>query len=362
MANSYQLRIGNFQGPIAPSSVNNLTLSGSGIAVAWVVDARTTEAISKIRFRYGARTGTPPTYVVTIEGIDGSGNPNGTDKGGASPTAKTFTPPASTAWDGLTQEITLTNPYTPASNDEIIVITIRYSSGTIDAGNCSSITTHYNGGVAGTRGYPFHATLSGGTWTKQTVVGLPNVAWVSTTRTHGFVVQSLYSTTTSTVGNRSAAIITLPSGVAGTTTVTGVHMVAQFSGAGGSSKVCIWSAANSVLASRTIDGDHTTGLSTGRAGLIEFTTPVTLTNGTKYYIGIECNAIVATGLYGIGFAVAADMQGLPNGDNVGLATYNGTTWTESLVTYPLLELITSDISPASSGGGAILIGPSALVS
>lgn len=356
MADSLRLRLGNFQGPLAVGGVSNVTLNGSGVGLAWIVDARTTSAISKIRFRYGARTGTPPTYSLRLEGVDTSGNPDGVDRGGGSPTAVTFTPPASTAWDGLTQEVTLTNPYTPSSNSEVIAITIRHSSGTVDASNCSSFTSHYASVVSGTRGFPFHSTLSAGTWTKQTVVGIPNVAWITASRTFGFVKQSTYSTTQNTSGRRSAAMVTLPASIASTTTITGVHLIGQFAGASASFVLGIWDASNNLIASRTIDADQTTGLGTFRAGLFEFASPIVLTNGSKYYIGLESVSSSTVGVQGIVFASTADMQGLPNGDNVGIATYNGTAWTENANIYPLIELVTSDISPPSASGGAILIG------
>jgi hypothetical protein len=166
----------------------------------------------------------------------------------------------------------------------------------------------------------------------------------------------MYTATSTTAGNRSAGMITLPSGLAATTTVSGVNLIGQFSAGGGSFKVGIWDSANSLITSRTVDGDHTIGLGTGRAGRFEFASPVTLTNGTKYYVGLEVVSANATGIYGVTFASSNDMRALPNGANSGIATYNGTSWTESNSTYPLLELITNDITQSAAGGGALLLG------
>lgn len=353
MADSLRLRLGNFQGPLAPGGPTSVNINGSGIGLAWIIEPRTTDAITKLRFRFGSRSGTPPTYSICIEGVDASGNPDGVDKGGGSPTATTFTPPASTAWDGLTQEITLTNPYAPASPSERLAITIRYSSGTIDGSNNGSFTAFFSNVVAGTRGFPYHSTLSGGTWTKQTVIGIPNVAWVTATRTRGMVVQSAFSTTTSTIGNRIAAFVTLPSGWAQTTTVTGIHALFQVPA---TCTIGIWDASNTLVASRTITSAVTTGLGTFRAMLYELDAPVVLANGAKYYIGIEAGATATTGMLGIAFAASSDMHGLPNGDNVGMATYNGTTWTDVATAYALFELVTSDITQPTASGGAIVIG------
>ncbi len=165
MAAANEFTIGTHIGPMPLAASQNTTINGSGIAVAWVVQAEAAGSLSKFRFRYGTRTGTPPTLVATIEGLDASGNPNGTDAGGGSPTAVTFTPPASTAWDNSIREITFTNPLTVAAGD-FVCITIRYSSGTVDASNNSSLTRGYSNAVADSRGMPYNQSLSGGTWTK----------------------------------------------------------------------------------------------------------------------------------------------------------------------------------------------------
>lgn len=355
MTAAVNFRAGTHFGPGALGSASNVTLSGSGLGVAFIVHAQTTTAITKIRFRYGARTGTPPSYVVTIEGVDASGNPDGTDKGGGSPTAKIFTPPADTTWDGLYQEITLTNSYTPASVSELLAITIRYSSGTVDASNCSSITRGVSEATPGSVGFPFAVTLSGGSWTKQATP--ITVAWTDGTTTFGNPVLSSYSTATaSTNGHRSGMYFTLPSGFGTTYEVKGLSFVGRIAAAGNTCKLAIWNEAGTVLASVTLDGDANTAPTNQRQTTHYFDTPVALSYGTKYYAGLEVLSSSSVGMNGINVGTTNDMLAYPNGSTKGIATYNGSAWTDSTTIYPLCDLILSDITVPSGGGGALHLG------
>lgn len=355
MTAAVNYRVGTHIGPLALGSASNVSLNGSGIGVAFIVHAQTTTAITKVRFRYGARTGTPPAYVLTIEGVDASGNPDGTDKGGGSPTAKIFTPPADTTWDALYQEITLTNSYTPANCSELLAITIRYSSGTVDGSNLSSITRGISDGSAGSAGFPFASTLSAGSWTKQSVP--ITVAWTDGTTTFGTPIQSAYTTTTAgTNGHRSGMYFTLPSGFGTTYTVKGLSYIGRTAAAGNTCKLAIWDEAGTVLASVTLDGDVNTSPANNRQTTHYFDTPVTLSYGTKYYAGVEVLSSSTVAMNGVNVGTANDMLAYPNGSTKGIATYNGSAWTDSTTIYPLCDLILSDITVPSGGGGALHLG------
>ncbi len=354
MAAANEFTIGTHIGPMPLAASQNTTINGSGIAVAWVVQAEAAGSLSKFRFRYGTRTGTPPTLVATIEGLDASGNPNGTDAGGGSPTAVTFTPPASTAWDNSIREITFTNPLTVAAGD-FVCITIRYSSGTVDASNNSSLTRGYSNAVADSRGMPYNQSLSGGVWTKNAQAAA--IAWQVGSSWYGYPVLSAYTTATAnTAGHRSAMFITLPSGFGTTFDLAGIHISGKLGAAAGSTRFAVWSASNVELAGKTIDADWVRTAASNVTNRLFFDSPVTLNFGTKYYIGFEVVS-GTVGVAGITCNSADEIACYPNGLTRGLATYNGTTWTESSLTYPLMDLILTDITvPSGGGGGAVIIG------
>ncbi len=348
--------IGTHMGTVGLGAAQNTTINGSGIGLAWVVQAETSGAITKIRFRYGTRTGTPPTHVLTIEGLDASGNPDGVDKGGGSPTATTFTPPADASWDNSIREITLTNSYTPANAGEFLCITIRHSSGTVDASNNSSFTRGWSTGTSDNRGMPYNQSLSAGTWTKNAQQAA--VAWLSGSTWNGHVVLSAYTTVSSTTaGHRVAMYFTLASGSGSTFDIAGFHVSGKFGAVAANTKIAIWDSSNVEVVSKTIDCDWVRTAASNVTNRFYFDSPATgLVYGSKYYIGFEVigGSVFIAGITG---SSAEDIQGYPLGNVKGLATYNGASWTESALTYPLVDLILSDITaPSGGGGGAIIIG------
>ncbi|MFM7011076.1 MAG: hypothetical protein ACKO0Z_17440 [Betaproteobacteria bacterium] len=344
-----------YGGPLTPSGSAALKIDGSGIAVAWIVQTQTTNAITAIRARYGLRFGTPPLQVVTIETVNSSGRPSGTDAGGASPTAKIITPPASTAWDTAVQTITLTNAYTPATKGEWIAITIRYSSGTVDASNASSWTYRWSG-LRDTPHLNLGYTLSGGTWTASPAPGA--IGWTTASENLGCVPKfgTNSATTAATNGHRSGGYFTLPTVFGSQVTVRGVQTSGIMGATGTTCTIVIVDTGGSVLATQTIDTDLSNSPSSERQLLCYFDSPPVLSTGVKYYCAIEVAGSSAVTMSNWTFETAADMSVMPLGSNIGQAMWNGSVWTETATRYPLFELILDDMVNTSSGGGAIIIG------
>lgn len=345
--------LSDHSGPAAPFVLSSTTLSSSTSAVMWARQARSASAISSFRFTYGTRTGTPPTYVARIETLDGSGNPSGTDAGGASPTAVTFTPPASTAWNNLIQTLTFTNSWTPTAG-QLFAIVIRYSSGTVNGSNCSSFaTTNSTSGHDPTsRGFPYHSTTSDGTtWTKSSTPGV--IAWVEGGTLMGTPMQSIYSTlTANTNGHRSAAYFTIPTSFGSTYQIQGVDITGKAAAAGATCTLKLWDSSFNVLATVNIDGDHTAQPSTTyTARRVFFSSPYTATTGVKYYAGYECDGTATVGVTGIQCAAADEVAAYPNGANMGIVTWNGTTKTELTTVYPCMSLWVDNFT--GSGGAPL---------
>lgn len=345
-----------------PSFSTGHSLDANNDAVGYAIQARDTDPITAVRFRYGSRTGTPPSYVATLESLDAStGMPDGVDVGGGSPTAKIFTPPANATWDATLQTVTWTNPYTPTSRGQILVPTIRYSSGTVDASNFSSfnshVTTTTQSGV--TAQFPRAFRLTAGTWANQG--SLPLVSLITASSRYGYPAASLYNTrSASTVGHRQALKFTIPSGPFASYKVIGVRVVASIAAAAGKTPILgLWSAAG-VLQSITLDSDHVSDATTlgNYQYLFDETSLSALTPGTAYYIGFEV-ADAANGgviLYGFNLGEAGDLDAWPGGSNQHFATFDGSTWSDVTTVRPFVQLIIDDIT-AASGGGHPKIGP-----
>lgn len=322
--------------------------SNEGIAFCFL--SETNQPITKLWFRYGARTGTPPTYRISLQSIDSSGNPDGIVLGGGSPASATFTPPADTSWNGLGQWITLNNSYAPTLG-QMLVIVIEYSSGTIDASNNSSFTRSFNtGSLVG--GIPYSMTNSGGVWSKSNNAGV--FAYSTASNRYGIPIVSAYTSNVSTPGHRSVAGFTLPSGFGSTFSLIGFNMTGRIGGAGATAKFGLWNESGTALAeSITIDCDASSNITGTQNTRVIFTSGVNINFGTKYYVGVE-NISSSTGMHGAVLTESDDRLCFPLGTNIVHSTWNGSVWTDVATVRPYFDLIFSDIT-VPSGGGTIIV-------
>lgn len=335
----------------------NHTVDASNEGVAWCLQAQDAEPITHLGFRYGSRTGTPPSFVIGLESPSATtGFPDGTVLGGGSPASAIFTPPANATWDGTWQWIALDNAYTP-TRGQFICPTIRYSSGTIDGSNNSAFTIHMTGvGGANIANFPYPLRNISGTWGFLTQ---PPVAGVRTaTSRYGRVVQSTYTTRSSgTIGHRLAMEFSLPLGAAASFTVRGIRFTGGISAASGKNPVLgLWSASG-VLQNVTLDSDVMAANPASATSFTEYlfdeSTLATLTPGTTYYAGLEVADAVSAGvvLYSLSVASADDMACYPGGATWRLASYDGSSWTPNTTTRPLMELILGDVTGGGGSGG-----------
>lgn len=335
------------------ASANNHVVDASTEGVGWVFQPFNADAITHIGFRYGARTGTPPTFSVTLETVDGTGLPTGTDVGGGSATLATFTPPASTAWDGTWQWVALTNSYTP-TRGQILAAVIRYSSGTIDASNNSSFTRNLSNHNF-ILGFPYCLTNTSGTWSK--VAAGPTVGWRTASGRYGWTGSAATtSTSANTSGHRVLSKFKLPSGEAASFKVVGMAGQCKPGAASGSCKLILTDSSGTILQETTFDSDQDANVNSNAARLMYFddTSLQDLTYGTDYYIGLEVISGSVT-IGGIAIAEAADREAYPNGLNRCLGTATGGAITDNTLVMPAIEIIVDEVTPASGGGGGPLI-------
>lgn len=333
-------------------SYQNQTVDASNDGVAFVFRAINAEAINGVAFRYGARTGTPPTLRASLQPVDtGTGNPSGTPLGGATPASATFTPPASAAWDGLVQWVALANSYTPARG-EVIALCIEYSSGTIDASNNSTFTYQAaNGLLADNVSAPYALTLTAGVWAHQTRSPIFGVRTASSR--YGLPLQAAYTTSVTTSGHRQALKFALNSGWGDTFKVIGMRVYVDPPATGNTFKIGIWDAGG-VIQDATIDVDQLSNQTVLQAELYFDEVSLTaLSYGTTYYAGIEATG-AATILRGINVSATEDLETL--GGDFYLSTYNGASWADTNTTRPLVELILDDITEPAGGAGGYVIG------
>lgn len=350
-----QRKIFSHQVMISLSAAQSHIVDASNEGIGWVFQPFNADPITHLGFRYGTRTGTPPTYSITLETIDGTGLPTGTDVGGGSPTLTAFTPPASTAWDSTWRWVALTNSYTP-TRGQVLASVIRYSSGTIDGSNNSSFTRNMLS-QSNITGFPYPVTNSAGTWSKVNIG--PTFGWRTASGRYGHISQAAYSTTTAnTAGHRQLMKFRLPSGEGSTYKVIGAAGTVRVGSASGSYKLILTDSSGTILQETTFDADQDSAVATigPRQFYFDDSTLQDLTYGTDYYIGFEVIS-GQVGIAGITLAEAADREAFPSGLDRCLGTSTGGAITDTTTVLPLLEIIMDDITPAiGSGGGAVIIG------
>lgn len=333
------------------------TVDATNDGVAFVFQARTADAITHLGFRYGARTGTPPTFIIALESaVASTGAPDGTVLGGGTPASATFTPPADATWDGTWQWVALANSYAP-TRGQLLCLTIRYSSGTIDASNLSTFTTDLTNIAEGDNTtLPYATRLTAGSWAKRTAPPCFGVRTASTR--YGQIVQSYYNTrSASTVGHRRAMKFQLPSGITTSYTLRGFRLCGSIAGATGKNPVAgLWSAGGvvqNVTLDSDVSGDAASDSYDGRHVYFDESSLTSLTPGTDYYVGLEVADAVNGGvlLNGIQFASADDRLSLSLGTSCCLSSYDGSSWTDDATVRPLLELILEDMTASGGGGG-----------
>lgn len=341
--------------PGVTAAAQNQVADANNDGVGWAFAAENTEAITHIGFRYGARTGTPPTYVLTLEGlVTTTGLPDGTDVGGGSPTAVTFTPPADATWDGTWRWIQLTNSYTP-TRDQKLAATIRYSSGTVDGSNNASFTRNYSNSLSWN--FPYALTLTAGTWAVSANC-LPLYGIRTANTRYGQIATGDYATrTASTVGHRAAMKFTIPTSWCSTFKVKGVIMDASIAGAAGKAPVLgLWSAGG-VIQNSTQDSDFATSITNSARTVTIMYDEASLTAlnaGTAYYAGMEVADAVNGGVIirSLQLSEANDLLAYPGGTDVHFATFDGSNWSDAQTVRPIMALLLDDIT-APSGGGPV---------
>lgn len=336
-------------------------LNGTTDAVEFIFQAVAAATITRLGFRVGTRTGTPPTYRISLQGVNASGNPDGTIKGGGTPASATFTPPASTAWNNSWQWVTLDNAYTCARG-EYLAIVIDYSSGTIDGSNNITFATHCDSTSVFAL-FPFAIQNDAGVRTRRT--GQPYFGYGSASKAYGNVYRSGGNNSISSAGE-VAAKFTLPADWGDTFQVLGAHVLCAPISAGKTISMTLYEgggAANTtVMQSVDWDTDFTSTTATGILTLyFDEATLSTLTFGSAYRLSFRTSDANIQLISAVTVNSAADWDASALGRQFSLSTRSGGNWTDNALNRLLVNLILADWTKPA-GAGARLVGPSALVS
>lgn len=318
----------------------------------YIFQARESITCTRLMFRYGTRTGTPPTYIISLQGVGSTGNPDGTILGGGSPASVTFTPPASTAWNSTWQEVTLANSVALTVGSFYSVV-IAYSSGTIDGSNNSSFTSHDT--VQALPKFPYAIQNDGGSRAR-VISGVPVFGYGSATKVYGRPIVAAYTSTidSTTTPDEVAQAFLLPLSIVASYKIAAVRFCGIV--AAGNSVVATLYSGTTALQSVTLDSDVVSA--NGVAGVITlfFTgTLATLTGGQVYRVGFAPQAVSAAfGVRGFSVNAAADLEAYPGGTDWYFSSRTDAgAWADTLTQRLHVELLLSDWTLGASGIGVL---------
>lgn len=315
VADAQNLRLGF--GGYTFSGLGEHTLDQSTDAVEFVFMAPEAATLTRVFFRQNALTGTAPVFRISLQGVNSSGNPDGTIKGSGACYVD-YTPASGN--NNTIREVTLGTSYTCAAG-ELLAVCIAHQSGTIDgSNNCRFGTNH---GCDWVPGAPYVIVNSNGS--RSRVGAAPNFAVGSASKIYGRPVKSINASSW-TGTNERAFVFTLPSTMGSTYTLRGFDAACNIS-TGQTVTINLYQGTTS-LASATVDSDHYVSLS-DRLGRFFFTSQPTLSFGTEYRIGIVFSG--SSTIYDVSMQNASDFGGWPLGTAAYFASRSsggGTAWTD----------------------------------
>lgn len=360
-----------FTQPLSPFDILNgapaaTTIDASGKGTGGIFIAKEAATITKLCYVYGLRTGTPPTYKIGMETVNGStGDPSGTYKTGTGECSFSFTPPANTSIDGTKVCQTLTGTTCAVTRGEQFAITIRYASGTIGVGNNSSFNDSWSTGFNDTYGSApnneYQDILTAGpTWTKGSYS--PMFTYENSTRVFGNIILSLdqnFYDSGSTPNEYAMRFqYPCPSGQKFQLSAI-VPAFPQTCSAGKTLTAKLYDGTTNpttAIQSGTIDCDNTKSVNANRHQAIWFTdsTLQDLNCSATYRVSLVPNE-ASSGL-GIGVGVVsanADFDAWPWGVQTYLSTRAGGSWTDVTTKRPIWGLVINKLNTVSGGTSTI---------
>lgn len=281
---------------------------------------------------------TPPEYRVAVQGINASGDPDGT-----SATTQAFTPSA-----GMNL-VTLSSPQTVAKGDPIVIV-IEYSSGTITASNDANFAVAMDVDYPVGAQIPRAMTYNGSSWTAQN--GVPCIGLLYDDGSNAsFGCYPVYDRDQRTFNNGST-----PDEIGNlfTATVNGVmdHVcyMPRWAGDMADATIYLYDSDDNVLATATVDYSDADTALFREYQILPLSASVTVTQGNDYRLTIISDSISNVNVYdeNCGSSLARGLAW----NMYKTSRTNSGTWTDDTTrVIRSLNPVYSQISKMTSTGG-----------
>lgn len=334
---------------------NNITFDSSTDRLAWAGVSPLTDTLTKVHFRTGTVT-TGAVLDVRIETVS-NGVPTGTLFG----TNTNGSVTVADGDDGVWKTATLTSAASLSAGDQFAIV-IVYTSG-------SPSIAFLSVGLAGAQAARIPVVLQdtgGGTWAALTSTWLAFAEFGTAGPQYLPRLAPMDGSTTITAFNNSStpdeyALKIVPAFKA---RVVGLRSYIFNPAAGGDFTVSLWPGTSSVdgdaLGQESIDGDM--GQSTSQDGAVDvfFASPVTLTAGSTYYIGLRADTAnnVSVGRISTPSGITGSQKALLLNSTSHVEASRSWTagsagaWTEDANKFIPFSLIIDQIDDGAGGGTA----------
>lgn len=323
-----------------PSITTIATLDAAGEYVSFIFSAREDMLISHVGFRAGTVTNSP-TCTVSIEGVDGSGLPDGAATfGGSAGTTATI---SSNTW-----VLTALGGSATVPKGAIFCVKIQWggvATSTVIIQQLSSIVW-----FAGALPYGVYNT---GTPTKTAIGGsLPFVGLGSSSTTFyqvpGIIPANAFSA--SAFNNTSSAKRGMKFVPPMNCRAVGIRW---YNGTSvGNCNVALYDDAGAELSSSSVAYDGDQNSASANMTTVYFDNPVTLTAGTAYRAAIEPTSATNITVAFLTIPSSDYFTGCPGGANCVYATYVASSWTDSTTQIAIMEVMIDQVdNGAGTGGG-----------
>jgi hypothetical protein len=344
--------LGVWPGGASPS-VANFTQNATTDFSEFIFQAVDATAISSLGFRQGTLTGTAPVYRVSLQGVDASGNPDGSIKASGNAYFD-YTPTGGN--NNTWQWVTLGTSYTP-TRGELLAMVIAYQSGTIDgSNNCSFGSTS---AVLPASSTPYAIQNDAGSRTRQ--AGSPLFGWATASLAYGLPAVSAAATTfnSGSTPDERALLLTVPTTFCASYKIAGAFIYGIVTAGSTFDLVLYDTDGTTVLQTTTFDADASIAVSArGRQLLFDTTTLATLTAGSTYRLSLKPGASNSS-IVSLVVANASDLDAYPFGAAwaQGSSRTDGGAWADSNLQRYGINPILADVTAPSGGGGGMLFIP-----
>lgn len=335
---------------ISSYSSASFALNSTSAYISFTFKAFEATTINQLGMRFQSKVGTSPSYIIGLEGVSlTTGLPTGVYKQTGGQDVKEIFNPGQSGWANNTFQWVTMDPTYTCTQGELLALTIRYSSGTIDASNYVNITTFQ--GDSARWGFPM-VTHSG---TKQISPSYPMLGYASSTVSYGYPIQGQSSVLfdDGTTPDEVGWAINLPSDLMTSYKIAGLRCMLNPGTSGAIINVRLYEGTTVI---QDISGGFDTDLLNGAfARYQDFFfdgTLATLTAGTTYRLALKRTDVGTDAtLYYVTLARAQDRSAFPWGESFAYASrVNDGAWNaDDQTIIPFIDLILQDITIPSGG-------------